>query len=166
MSCYPLGYIFFQSRMWQTTDFQATNKGNHLFPTVLWIWSHMSDPRRKTNFLSDNCGNPHMMKSRWYAWEYFKNTPIEVPGWLSWLSDCLWLRSWSQGPRIELSVMSSSQLSGESASPSPSASTPACALSLSHSPTKYFNRNKINQYMRNMDIDSKYFWIIDTCVKE
>ena len=50
-----------------------------------------------------------------------------APGWLSQLSVCLWLRSWSQSPGIE----SDSLLRGEPASPSPSACHSAWDLSLS-----------------------------------
>ena len=33
--------------------------------------------------------------------EWMKKTYIGTPGWLSRLSVCLWLRSWSQGPGIK-----------------------------------------------------------------
>ena len=61
-----------------------------------------------------NLQTPRVQKER------DKNELGDAPGWLSWLSDCLLLRSWSQGPRIEPHM----QLSRESASACPSASPP------------------------------------------
>ena len=59
---------------------------------------------------------------------FFKDFILGVPGWLSWLSIWLQLRSWSWGPGIELT--SDSLLGEESASPSPSAH-PYCLCFLS-----------------------------------
>ena len=56
-----------------------------------------------------------------------KRTYRGAPGWLSWLSACLWLRSWPQGPWIKPRI--SSLLGWESASPSPSVLSLALALS-------------------------------------
>ena len=53
---------------------------------------------------------------------------IWMPGWLRWLGICLWLRSWSRGPGIELG---SSLFSTGSASP-PTPSPCSCSLSLSN----------------------------------
>ena len=54
---------------------------------------------------------------------------LRAPGWLSWLSVCLPLRSWFWRPGIE---PPSSLISRESASPSPSPPPhPTCVLSLS-----------------------------------
>ena len=59
-----------------------------------------------------------------------------VPGWLSWLSACLPLRSWSQDPGS--SPTWGSLISGEPASPSPSTSPSACVLSFYLS-NRYFH---------------------------
>ena len=58
--------------------------------------------------------------------DFFRLSDKGVPGWLSRLSTSLPLRSWDRGPHCGGSL-----LSGESASPSPSAAPPASALSLS-----------------------------------
>lgn len=57
-----------------------------------------------------------------------KVTTVLVSGWLSLLTVCLWLWSWSRGPRIRSQVP---LLSGEPTSLSPSASPPACVPPIS-----------------------------------
>jgi len=54
-----------------------------------------------------------------------------APGWLSWLSVCLWLRY--DARVLGLSTMWGLRLSGEPASPSPSAYSSPCLCSLSFS---------------------------------
>ena len=48
-----------------------------------------------------------------FFWTVFvRESFVGAPGWFSWWSDCLWLRSWSQCPGTE--PMSGSLLKGES----------------------------------------------------
>ena len=75
---------------------------------------------------------------------------LRAPGWLSQLSVCFQLRSWSAGPGIE-SCISSFLFGEESASPSPSAPPPAhaCASELFLSEIKKWNLKKTKQKPKN-----------------
>jgi len=78
-----------------------------------------------------------------------KNSYWGAPGWLSLLSDCLRLRSWSWSPRFESA--SGSLLSRDSASPSdPSASR---ALSLSFSLSQINKQNLKKKSRENSSVD-------------
>lgn len=76
MSCYLLGFTLC-SNVWQSMDFQATDKSNSLLPTVLWIWSHqcLIPEGRQTSF--QITAEVHI---RWCAQEYFKNKCISYIG--------------------------------------------------------------------------------------
>ena len=79
--------------------------------------------------------------SYWFFFLFSKNKLLEMPAWLSWLSICLRLSSWSQGPGIESRIRLLAQ-QGACFSLylllSLSSAPPACALSLS-----LWQRNKI-----------------------
>ena len=66
-----------------------------------------------------------------------------MPGRLSWLSVCLWLRSWSQGPGI--SPASGSPLSGEPTLPSLSTPHP---LPLKHEHALFLSPTQINKILK------------------
>ena len=79
-----------------------------------------------------------------------------MPGWLSWLSICLWPRSWSWGLGIEPHVIFISLLRGESASPSPS-TLPLCSCSLTLSQVnkffKIFNKKIIKRTVKLLNVN-------------
>ena len=89
--------------------------------------------------------------SYWFFFLFSKNQLLEMPAWLSWLSICLRLSSWSQGPGIESRIRLLAQ-QGACFSLylllSLSSAPPACALSLS----------LMNKYIKSLQ--SKFFYFL------
>ena len=82
-------------------------------------------PERKTLNSGDSHSEFYFLK----LWQWGGGGGGSASGWLSGLSICFQLRSWSQCPGIEPCIRIKSLLSRESASPSQSAPWPSCALS-------------------------------------